>query len=104
MTVQTCAAPGCDNPVPRPPGRVGRPPIYCTPACRPSRPSNPLDVEIAHADTDTDQPGRDWTVKIRRGQRAVTIATGLGRFTATALAHQLAELLGATTHTHQPID
>lgn len=95
-----CAAPGCDRPVHQPTTR-GRPPIYCSPACRAAvkcRPHNrPVLVEVDHPPLDTrDRPaGRIWQVTLRRGDRAVTVATDLGRTTADDLANRIAALLRA---------
>jgi hypothetical protein len=93
--MRTCAAAGCDNPCPQP--RRGRPPIYCSPACRPScrgRPSS-LVVELDHptASSDGRPPERVWAVSLRRGQRVVLIADNLGWPSANALAQQLADLI-----------
>jgi hypothetical protein len=96
-----CAAPGCTNPVPRRPGQTGRPPIYCSPACRPSRTRSTLTIEIENHAHDT-QPGRDWLVCLRRGNRTVVIAQGLGRFSAAALATELQSLLPARIHHDHP--
>lgn len=89
-----CAAPGCDNVVVRT-NTPGRPPIYCSAACRPSRHGTGVVVEVAHPDTSPD--GRDasrvWLVRLRRGQHLVTVAGGLGWPSANALATQLEELL-----------
>lgn len=104
----TCAADGCTNPVP-PTGRPGRPALYCTPTCRPSRkPRSPrrppaITVELIDANQETDPPGQHphrWTVRLRRGPATVTIADHLGRFTATALAGDIQHLIhpeGGTT-------
>ena len=93
--MKTCAAAGCDNPVPHTSRR--RPPIYCSPACRPSRRSQPssLYVEVDHPHTSVDgRPvERLWTVRLRRGTRAVVIADNLGWPSANALAHELFDLL-----------
>jgi hypothetical protein len=91
---RTCAAVGCTNHVPRT-HSPGRPPIYCSPACRPSATRTGLTVEIAHPDASNDgrPPERVWTVRLRRGQRTVTIADNLGWPSATALADQLQQLL-----------
>lgn len=95
-----CAADGCTNPVPAT-GRPGRPAIYCSPACRPGRkPGNrrrtpALTVEVVDTNN-TNPPGRNphsWTVRLRRGAVAVTVADHLGRFTATALADDLQHLI-----------
>ncbi|HUG84034.1 MAG TPA: hypothetical protein VMM13_05690 [Euzebya sp.] len=97
MNPATCAAPDCDNPVPRRPG-PGRPPIYCTPTCRPSRrhgqPST-ITIDLGHDDTAT--TGTGWTLTLRRGPREVTIANNLGRFEAILLHNDLQQLL----HPHQ---
>lgn len=91
-----CAAAGCDNPVTRRPDHRGRPPIYCSPACRSSRTRRPaVTVEITHDDT-SQQPGRDWVVQLRRGTRTVVVRQGLGRFSATAFAAELRTLLPTT--------
>ncbi len=93
--MRTCAAAGCDNAVPT--TRRGRPPIYCSPTCRPSRRSRPggLTVEVEHPATSPDgRPvERVWTVRLRRGRRAVVIAENLGWPSANALAHELTELI-----------
>lgn len=95
---RTCAADGCDNPVPRPAGKVGRPPIYCSPACRPSRTPPAVYAEAERADNGED-PSRDWEVRLRRGTRVVVLQRGLGRFSATALAADVHALLdGSPTH------
>jgi hypothetical protein len=94
-----CAAPGCDNPVVHHPGRVGRPPIYCSPACRPSHGSPALTVEVDQDTADDQQPGRDWVVRLRRGPRIVVVRGQLGRFSATAFASELRSLLeGVSEH------
>lgn len=94
MSANLCATPGCDNPVDRRPGRVGRPPVYCSPACRASRArrSNALEVEVDQ-NAEDEEHGRDWEVRIRRGPRVVVVQGGLGRFGATALASELRSVL-----------
>ena len=87
--VVICAAPGCENPVERHPGRVGRPPIYCSPACRPTLAKEVLTVEVVQDDTDERQPGRDWIVRLRRGMHTVPARRELGRFSAEAFAREL---------------
>lgn len=95
LTPKTCAAPGCDNPVPESAG-PGRPFTYCSPQCRPSskprryRPTPAIDV---HQDDSDDGRPRSWTVALRRGADTVTIGTDLGRFSATALARDLQQLI-----------
>ena len=92
----TCAAPGCENPVERHPGRVGRPPIYCSPACRPGAGRDRVTVEVDRHEVDDDvSPARHaWTVRLRRGKRIVVIDSQLGRFSADALARELRHLFG----------
>ncbi len=91
---RTCAAAGCDNPVSRRPG-VGRPPIYCSPACRPSRSPSAGQVSVdVHQDDDSDEgAGRCWTVTLHRGRRAVVVGRDLGRFSASVLSDELRTLL-----------
>lgn len=97
MSGPTCAAAGCANTVDRRPGRVGRPPIYCSPACRPSRSRcagrNQISVEVDQADDDDGRPGRCWVVTIRRGTNSVVVGRDLGRFSATVLSGELRALL-----------
>jgi hypothetical protein len=97
----TCAAPGCANPVTRRPR--GRPAIYCSPACRSAahrtdrrRANEPMAVEVDHGSTSAKArpAGRVWMVRLRRGERSVIVATGLGRPSADHLARQLTQLLG----------
>jgi hypothetical protein len=92
----TCARPGCDNPL-RPQAR-GRPARYCSPACRPSARTSRrrgVIVELDHPEASPDgRPLRCvWSVTLRRGRRAVVIATDLGWPSAHALARQLEDLL-----------
>jgi hypothetical protein len=97
---RTCHADGCENPVPQRTGR-GRPFIYCSAPCRPTKsrknPTPQLVAEIDHAPTaENARPaGRIWSVRLRRGQRTVTIAEELGRPSADHLVAQLNELIGA---------
>ena len=89
-----CARETCTNPVPRKPR--GRPPIYCSPECRPSRANvRGLTVEVDHPEHTTDgrSPDRVWTVRLRRGRRAVVIADAVGWPSANALAGELRQLL-----------
>ena len=94
MSTAVCAAPGCNKPVPpRRPGAIGRPPIYCSVACRPSATQHAqLVIDLEEAD-DAPDPGRDWTVSLRRGRRSVVIARGLGCLSANALAADLRRFL-----------
>lgn len=94
MSGPCCAAPGCDNPVPRRPGQRGRPPIYCSPACRPSYVRPALTVEVERDERDED--GRDFLVRLRRGSAVVVVGRGLGRFSATALATELSAVVDGT--------
>ena len=72
----TCASAGCDNAVIRRPGRRGRPPIYCSPACRPSRTGgagrNQISVEV-------DQQDRRRRARPELGGDAATRAAPGGR-------------------------
>ena len=90
-----CAAPGCGKPVPpRRPGAIGRPPIYCSVACRPSSKWHAaLEIDIEEKAQDTANRGHDWTVRLRRGRRSVVIASGLGWLSANALAADLRRFL-----------
>lgn len=95
-----CAAQGCDNPVVRP-RRPGRPAIYCSADCRPSRgaPTRPdVAVEVGQDDDRQDEShsGRNWVVRLQRGTDSVTVARDLGRFSATALAGELRSLFAPT--------
>lgn len=93
MNPAPCAAPGCDNPVPHRPG-PGRPAIYCSSTCRPSRQpghGHTITVNLAHDDDAT--PGAGWTLTLRRGTRQVRIADNLGRFEAILLHNELQALL-----------
>jgi hypothetical protein len=110
MTAPSCATPGCDNPVAARRGTTGRPPSYCSPACRqalrltrrrshpdpPNRDPDQITIEISQ-DPDDPTPMRSWTVTIHRGQHAVTVGHGLGRFAATALTADLQQLLHTPT-------
>ena len=99
-----CAAEGCDRPVPR--GQRGRPHIYCSPGCRPSRARHPggtIVVEVDHEATPDDArpAGRIWIVRLRRNQRTVTIASELGRPSADHLATQIGALLNPHQQAHR---
>ena len=101
-TTRTCAADGCENPVPERTGR-GRPFVFCSVSCRPTQRRSdrvgPLVIEIDHAEvTDNARPtGRIWSVRLRRGTRIVTVAEDLGRPSADHLAAQINELIGASS-------
>ncbi len=88
-----CAAPDCENPVERQPGRVGRPPIYCSPACRPTLTRAALVVELVQDDSEDREPGRGWIVRLRRGAHTVPVRRELGHFTAEAVATELRHFL-----------
>jgi hypothetical protein len=93
----TCAAPGCENPLPSRSG-PGRPALYCTPECRPAargRSGVHVVVEVDHEPTPDDErpAGRIWLVRLRRGDQTVVIAAELGRPSADHLAGQLNSLL-----------
>ena len=81
MSAVICAAPGCDNPVERRPGRVGRPPILllaggCAVAAAAAARRG------GRAEQEPDQPGRDWEVRLRHAASDGRARTGLGRFAA----------------------
>ena len=100
MPAVACVAPGCANLVARSP-RPGRPAVYCSPECR-TKPRQPrIIVEVDHPDASPDgRPvQRVWAVRLRRGQRVVVIADGLGWPSATALAGQLDDLLRPDSQT-----
>ena len=92
-----CAADGCESAVVRS-RRPGRPAIYCSPACRPSRIATTgpaIAVEVLQDDEndeDGSAAGRKWVVRLHRGHDTVTIGRDLGRFSATALAGDLRRL------------
>jgi len=52
-------------------------------------------VEVDHGSTSAKgrPAGRVWMVRLRRGQRSVIVAIGLGRPSADHLASQITELL-----------
>jgi hypothetical protein len=89
-----CAAPACDNPVPRRRG-PGRPAVYCSITCRPKHRRPGILVEVDHPDNSPDgRPvSRVWSVRLRRGQEVVVIADDLGWPSANALAGALDDLL-----------
>jgi hypothetical protein len=90
MTGRTCASPSCGNAVVNEPGRRGRPPIYCSPSCRPSHKGTANNVHVdIDQDGDDDAGGRFWTVTLRRGARRVVVGRDLGRISATVLAGEL---------------
>jgi hypothetical protein len=113
--VNSCANPGCDKPLPAR-GHTGRPAIYCSPACRQRRPRtrpgpaaktpaaatpDAIVVELDHPAESPDGRAiqRVWTLQLRRHDRVVVIAEGLGWPTANALARQLTQLITDTSPT-----
>jgi hypothetical protein len=89
-----CARPGCDNPPAPRSAKVGRPPIYCSPTCRPSPTQPGVIVEVERQSDQADSTGHDWDVRVRRGNRVVSVHDSLGRFAAMALATELRSVLG----------
>ena len=95
--VGVCARPGCGGPLVR--KARGRPPLYCSAACRQlvarKRPAARLVVEVDHEQVeDMGRPtGHVWLVRLRRGDRLVEVATGLGRPSAEYLARQLRDII-----------
>lgn len=93
----TCARPGCGRVLVRRPR--GRPPLYCSADCRQlvhqKCPAPRLTVEIdAVAGDTTGRPtGHVWLVRMRRGERSVDVATGLGRPSAEYPARQIRDLI-----------
>ena len=90
-----CAREGCENTVVRRPGQPGRPPIYCSAACRPSGTgASKITVELVRTECDDDvSPVRPaWNVQLRKGRRWVIVATAMGQFGAMAFADELREL------------
>lgn len=93
-----CAADGCDGVVTRQPGQRGRPPIYCSPQCRPSRRSQGAQrVEVDVEPVDDDAGERCFVVRLRRGSRSVTVATDVGRISAAVLAAEIRAVLAPRT-------
>ena len=93
----SCTRPGCGRELVR--RARGRPPLYCSAACRHAThrkgPAPRLVVEVdAEAGDATVRPtGHVWLVRLRRGERSVEVATGLGRPSAEYLARQLRDLI-----------
>lgn len=94
---RTCARPGCGNPLVR--KARGRPPLYCSEACRHAVgrkgpvPRLTVEVDCEQEDRSGRPTGHVWLVRVRRGDRQVEVATGLGRPSAEYLARQLRELI-----------
>jgi hypothetical protein len=93
----TCAAKGCENEVVRRPGQRGRPPVYCSPECRPSYSRPPIAVQVLQIDDAGYEHGRDWTVRLRRGDRVLVVRDCLGRFSATVFAAELSSLIAGAS-------
>lgn len=96
----TCAGPGCTDLVAQP--ATGRPGRYCSPACRARAHRQrqrdrdvPVVVEVDHGSASSRgrPPELAWMVRLRRGERDVIVAVGLGRRAADRLAEQITELL-----------
>jgi len=93
-----CAAEGCDRPVKRQPGQRGRPPIYCSAQCRPSRPGQGARrVEVDVEPVDDNDGDRSFVVRLRRGTRSVVVATDVGRISAAVLAAEIRAVLEPRT-------
>jgi hypothetical protein len=88
-----CAALECTNTVAR--NARGRPRIYCSKKCRPTRSRPRIVVEVDHPEVSHDgrSSERLWTVRLRRGNRSVTVAQGLGWPSAHALAMELVDVV-----------
>ena len=95
---RVCARAGCGTALVR--SSRGRPRRYCSAACRLAAARQRLDAHLAvelDCQRDDGQAGRPtghvWLVRLRRGERVVEVATGLGRPSADYLARQLRELI-----------
>jgi DNA replication protein DnaC len=95
-----CARPGCPQPVVR--NAVGRPRLYCSPACRTeayrqAHPASrePLIVEVDHGSTSSKgrPAGQVWLVRLRRGPHQAVLAIGLGKPSADYLASQIRDVI-----------
>ena len=95
--VRTCARPGCEGMLAR--KARGRPPLYCSAACRHAvarkgpLPRLVVEVDCERQDTAGRPTGNVWLVRLRRGEHAVEVATGLGRPSAEYLARRLRDLI-----------
>lgn len=88
-----CASAGCDNAVGRHSGRVGRPLVYGSPACRPSRIAAPTATRSASKVEQEDHDGRDRPRPLldghaRRGPHDAIVCRDLGRFSATVFVRR----------------
>ena len=99
MNTISCVAPGCTNPPAERRHRHGRPPLYCSPACR--RRAARITVEVDHDDLNDRPVGRVWHVRLRRRDRTVVIVDGLGRPSADYLADQITRFLLPTRRPRQ---
>jgi hypothetical protein len=104
-----CARAGCTRPLIRRPR--GRPRRYCSAACQvadrrardralrnplvssPEREPLRVELDFAPAEGSGRPAGHVWLVRLRRGERAVEVATGLGRPSAEYLAREVSALL-----------
>ena len=104
--------PRCDNPAPGPDRPTGRPHIYCSPQCRPSRPPPraPLTVDI-HQDDNDETNRRSWTVRPpprtrhrhhRNRPRPVQRQRPRPRPTTTSSHHDTKEATPSTRHQPTP--
>ncbi|MGH9061769.1 MAG: hypothetical protein ACRDZY_19985, partial [Acidimicrobiales bacterium] len=100
-----CAAPGCTLTLTR--TGPGRPTRYCSPTSRTAahrehrrHPNQPLHAETDHGSTSAKGRPNDrvWLIRLRRGHRAIIIATGLTRPTAEHITHQINQLLHPPPH------
>jgi hypothetical protein len=110
-----CAAPGCTLTLTLTRTGRGRPTRYCSPTCRTAahrehrrHRNQPLHAQTDHGSTSAKgrPSGRAWLIRLRRGHRAVIIATGLTQPAAEHLTHQINQLLhpppDSTTPTTSP--
>jgi hypothetical protein len=92
-----CLRPGCGKALVR--KARGRPPLYCSEGCRHLAnrrgPAPRLVVEVDHESGEgIGRPtGHVWLVRLRRGDRRVEVASGLGRPSAEYLARQLRDII-----------
>lgn len=92
-----CARPGCGRTLVRRPR--GRPPLYCSAACRGlahrkgPMPRLTVEVDAVAGDAPGRPTGHVWLVRMRRGERSLDVATGLGRPSAEYLARQIRDLI-----------
>jgi hypothetical protein len=95
-----CAEPGCINPLSQ--HDTGRPPIFCSPACR-SRAHrrrhrhHPVSVEVQLGSTSSKNQtqGRVWMVCLRRGNDSLIVAIGMSRRDAERLAERMTDMVSS---------